>query len=371
MNTLPPPLQQIDRTCVRYRNRKLSYFGGCDYFRLASHPAVLDALQDGARKYGLNVAASRTTTGNHLLYEKLEKQLTKFFGVESAVLVSSGYVTGLVVAQALAGSFSHVLLDERAHVSLIDAAGLFGCPMLTFKHRSVTDCRRALQRCGKGAKPILLTDGLFAHDGAVAPIREYLELLRPDGWLLIDDAHGAGVLGANGRGTPEHFVVGRKRIIQTVTLSKAFGVYGGAVLGSHSLIRKIQTMSRLFVGNTPLPLPLIQAALKSLELFQKDASLRQRLHRNTDHVKNILRAAGWSLPETPGPIVSLTLRKPDEVAQLKKKLLAQRIFPPFICYPGGSTSGYFRFVISSEHSPSQLDRLISVLLPYAKSATVS
>src|SRR6266446_4461308 len=113
--TEPGPLQQLDRTYVCFRNRKLSYFSGCDYFRLASHPKVIAALQTGVRKYGLNVAASRLTTGNHQLFGELEERLADFFKAESASLVSTGYMSNLVAAQALAGNFSHALMDERSH----------------------------------------------------------------------------------------------------------------------------------------------------------------------------------------------------------------------------------------------------------------
>src|SRR6267142_1457254 len=116
------PLQQIDRTFVRLGRRKLSYFSGCDYFRLASHPKVQEALQSGLKQFGLNVAASRLTTGNHVLYGRLEKELATFFKAETALLVSAGYLANLVVAQALSGNFSHVLIDDAAHPSLVDAA---------------------------------------------------------------------------------------------------------------------------------------------------------------------------------------------------------------------------------------------------------
>src|SRR5690349_13661652 len=112
--TEPEPLQQIDRTYVRYQGRKLSYFSGCDYFRLSSHPRVLAAFAEGAKRYGVSVAASRMTTGNHLLYEELEGRLAKFFGTPAAVLIGSGYLTNMAVAQAVAGNFSHALIDERA-----------------------------------------------------------------------------------------------------------------------------------------------------------------------------------------------------------------------------------------------------------------
>jgi len=189
--TEPEPLQQISRTYVRYRGRKLAYFSGCDYFRLASHPKVIAALQTGVKRYGLNVAASRMTTGNHVLYGELEAELAGFFGAQSALLVSSGYMTNLVAAQALAGSYSHALVDEGAHTSLADAARLLDCPVLRFKSRDAEALKQAVRRCGPQARLLVLTDGMFSHDGSAAPLAEYLEILPRDALLLVDDAHGA------------------------------------------------------------------------------------------------------------------------------------------------------------------------------------
>src|ERR1017187_5076278 len=163
--TEPEPLQQLDRTCVLWRNRKLIYFSGCDYFRLASHPAVLKAARAGLSKFGLNVAASRLTTGNHKIYQALEKELAKFFAAGDALLLSSGYMTNLAVAQALAGQFSHALVAARAHPALLDAANWLECPVIKFKHRDADDFSKTIARCGCGARPIVLTDGMFSHDG--------------------------------------------------------------------------------------------------------------------------------------------------------------------------------------------------------------
>jgi len=359
----PEPLQQLDRTYVRSRRRKLSYFSGCDYFRLASHPRVIAALQDGVKKYGLNVAASRLTTGNHALYPELEAHLAEFFGAECALLVSCGYVTNLVAAQALAGHFSHALIDAAAHPSLADAARLLDCPVLQFKTRDAEDLARAVRRCGPGSKLLLLTDGMFSSDGAAAPLAEYLKILPKDALLLVDDAHGAGVLGRHGQGAPEHAGVSRRRIIQTITLSKALGTYGGAILGTRRLRQQMVGRSRMYVGSTPLPLPLANAALAGVRLLKADPSLRPRLMRNAAYVKAALRQAGLPLADTPGPIVPVIPRGPSEAARLRRALLAAGIYPPFIKYPGGPPSGYFRFVISSEHSRGQLDRLIGALTP--------
>ena len=358
---LAEPLKQVDRTFVMCRGRRLIYFGGCDYFRLASHHEVLRAGQQGLENFGLNVSASRRTTGNHPLYEELERDIAKFFGTESAVLVSSGYVTNLVVAQALAGEFTHALIDERSHACLLDAAQLLGCPTHTFAHRDVRAAAAAARRCGPRAKLLLLTDGLYGHDGCVAPLADYLKLLPRNTTLLVDDAHGAGTLGRNGRGTPEHLGVSTERIIQTITLSKAFGTYGGAILGSSSLREKILARSRLFIGNTPLPLPLAAAAQASLRLVKKDPGFRRRLAFNTSYVKAALAEAGLQVSGGPGPMIPLLPESPVEVRRLERALLEADILPPLLRYLSGPAHGYFRFVISSEHNAAQLDALVGVL----------
>jgi len=362
MQALAPPLQLIDRTHVLYKNRKLSYFGGCDYFRLSSHPGVVAALQAGLERYGLTVAASRKTTGNHLLYERLERRLAAFFAVTDAVLVSNGYATNIVVAQALAGNYSHVLIDEKAHASLVDAADFFDCPTIRFAHRDVEAVGRAVQRVGSQSRPVLLTDGMFSHDGELAPIKEYLRLLPRDAAILLDDAHGAGVLGRTGKGTAEQLGVRSSRIIQTISLSKAFGVYGGAVLGPRSLCDRIRGRSRLFGGNTPLLLPLAAAAWRAAGLMRSDKALRRRLDQNIQFVKTGLRRGGVSVADTPSPIISVTPRRARDAERLRKQLLARRIYPSFIRYPGGLATGYFRFAISSEHSLEQLENLARTLI---------
>jgi 7-keto-8-aminopelargonate synthetase-like enzyme len=360
--TEPEPLQQTDRTYVRFRRRKLSYFSGADYFRLASHPRVMAAAQAGVRKYGLNVAASRLTTGNHALYVELEAQLADFFAAESALLVSSGYMTNLVVAQALAGHFSHALIDEGAHPSLADAARFLDCPVLQFKSRDAAALARAVRRCGPGSKLAILTDGMFSQDGAVAPLAEYLEIIPQDALILVDDAHGAGVLGRTGQGTLEHAGVSRRRVIQTITLSKAVGAFGGAILASAWLRQRILDRSPMFIGSTPLPLPLANAALAGVRVLKADKGLRRSLFANAAYVKTALRAGGLLLIETPGPIVSILPRGASAATRLNRALFAAGIYPPFIKYPGGPPSGCFRFVISSEHGRRQLDSLIRVLL---------
>ncbi len=191
--------------------------------------------------------------------------------------------------------------------------------------------------------------------------RTLLELGGNNGLIVMDDAHGAGVLGKTGKGTLEAEGVSRQRVVQCITLSKAFGVYGGAVLGTRDLRKAILNRSRLFIGCTPMPLPLANAARAAVKTLKNDQQLRLRLFQNTSYVKSTLREADFELPQTPGPIVPLHLSGERKNAALKRRLLAAGIYPPFLKYPGGPATAYFRFVISSEHSRAQLDNMVEVL----------
>lgn len=355
------PLQQLGNSLVRWRGRELIYFSGCDYFRLASHPKIHKATTDGLKKYGLNVAASRLTTGHHQLYEDLERELARFFGAEDALLVPTGYLAAMVVAQVLARQFSHAIVDAQAHPALLDAAAQLGCPILRFEHCDVEDFARTIQFCGKGARPLVLTDGMFSANGAVAPLKAYLRWLPSKGRMLVDDAHGVGVLGNTGQGTLEFEAIGRRRTIQCVTLSKAFGVFGGVILGTGELRERIFDKSRAFAGSTPLPLPLASAARESVKILKAQGKgLRKKLNENADYVKGALKQAGVVFDETPGPIVGLAAKSAAHTKKLKNNFLAAGIYPPFTRYPGLG-EGLFRIVISSGHNRAQLDKLIAVL----------
>jgi len=177
----------------------------------------------------------------------------------------------------------------------------------------------------------------------------------------VDDAHGGGVVGPTGKGAVEFEGVSRGRIVQCITLSKAFGAFGGAVLGTRAFRKRILVRSRMFAGSTPIPLPIAAGAFAALKTLRADKTLRARLARNSAFVKTALRKAGISIPETPGPIVAIELRLADANVRLKRSLLAAGIYPPHLHYPGGPPDGYFRFAISSEHTPAQLNTLIRVL----------
>jgi 7-keto-8-aminopelargonate synthetase-like enzyme len=360
----PESLQFVGDNEVCWRNRTYTYFSGCDYFRLARNPKVAQAARAALAEHGLNIAASRRTTGNHPIYVQLETALAAFFGAETALAFPDGYLAPSAVAQALAGEFTHALVDEFAHGALVDAARMLDSSVKKFRHRDAADFARVMVKCGRNARPLVLTDGMFSHDGSVAPLREYLKILPQRGMVLVDDAHGAGVLGATGQGSLEHEGVSRNRVIQCATLSKAFGVYGGVALVSHAFRGKILTGSRIFAGTTPLPPPLAGAALVSLKILRGKSARRKILFQNLAYVRMQLRRANWNLSEAPGPLIRLPLMPPPVTHDLKKRLLAAAIYPPFIKYGNSSAPGFFRFVISSEHTRAQLEKLVAVLAAF-------
>jgi 7-keto-8-aminopelargonate synthetase-like enzyme len=228
-----------------------------------------------------------------------------------------------------------------------------------FAHRDVAAVARVVARLPRRAQVTLVTDGMFAHSGQVAPLREYLRVLPRSARLLVDDAHGAGVVGANGRGSLEHADVGRERVIQCVTLSKAFGAYGGAILGSCALRERL-LHARLFIGSTP-PLPLVAAALVGLKLALESPSRRARLDANSRFIRTELARAEVGLDDCTGPIIALTPRTVSQAARLRRQLLQRGVLPPFIQYSGGPAEGCFRFVISSEHTRRDLASVAAAL----------
>lgn len=353
----------MGRVFVKAGRRRLLYFGGCDYFRLASDPRVAQTLKTGLAQYGLNVAASRVTTGNHPLYAQAERAIARFFGVESALLCSTGYVAGLTAIEGWRDRFTQALVDEQAHPCLAAGAQLANHPITRFRHGDAASLKTALGRLPSGARPLVITDGVFANDGFIPPLDRYLDHLPPQGWLLVDEAHAAGVLGKNGRGASALLGTQDPRVLRTCTFSKAFGVYGGAVLGNSDAIREIASRSHTFAGSTPLPLPLVTALLESLRLVRSDRGLRTRLTANTTWLKRSLADAGLTVSPGPAPIVSLTTTE-HTAAVLKTRLAAAGIYPSFIRYPGGGAGGHFRFAISSEHTVEHLKRLAQVLAAF-------
>jgi len=354
-------VEQVSATEVLWGGKLHTYFGGCDYLRMAWHPRIRRAIAMAYQSGVSNVSASRCTTGNHPLYAKVEEALRSFFEVPDAVLVGNGYAANLAIGQAFRGEFDRILIDERAHPSLRDAAALLGVGAEDFAHRSVVDLEKKLRR--KTGRVLVATDAVFAQDGALAPLREYFSVIPETTMLLVDDAHGAGVLGEGGRGSANACGICGERLIQTITLSKAFGVSGGTVLGSRRLLKRIRDRAGSYVASTPLAPPMAAGALASVTAMGRGATRLKKLRRNMDFLCAQLEVSPLEFP-----VLAAVSRKSKPVVE---GLRRGGIHPPFIRYPGGAAEGFFRFSISSEHTRDQLQRLAHQLRPHLSDGHLS
>ncbi len=367
MSLLPEPLVPDGRTHVLWRGRRWIYFGGCDYFRMASHPATRRAAAEASRTYGLSVGASRVTTGNLPILVELELALARCLGAPRALLTASGALANLALAESLAGRFTHVLIDERAHPPLRDAISRMNARVWSFGHRDVAAVRTRVKRLPPEARCLLATDGMFPLDGALAPLAEYRKCLPRGATLWVDDCHAVGTLGATGAGSAEFWRLPSHHLIRTATLSKALGSFGGVILGTARDVEGVVRRSASFASTTPPPPAAAAAALEALHLLEADLEQRDRLRARVRVVRAAFVAAGLAeagadLSLGQSPIVGLVPRSTAESEQMRRRLVAAGIFPSLIRYPGGPPGGLFRFGISSEHTGGQIRALTGALI---------
>lgn len=345
--------------------RERDYFSGTGYLGLHNHPQVIEAAVRAIQRYGMSTATSRGGYGEHPLYDELERQVCAYFEAESALYFASGYLGGMILVQGLAERFERIFVDEAAHYSLRDAARASTKPLHFFHHRDSGDLAECLRRhLGRGERPLVLTDGLFPISGEVAPLDEYLSLLQPyDGMLGVDDAHGAGVLGQNGRGSAEWLGVSQSASLQVcATLSKALGGYGGVLTGCRERIGEIEQHSKVYVAASPPPLPAAAAAARAVEIARTEPQRRQLLWENVARAREGLRRLGWDLPDSPVPILCLRARPSVDLARLRAGLFEHDICVAHVTsYSSTPPGGALRIAIFATHTPEQIERLVDTL----------
>ncbi|MGB7296225.1 MAG: pyridoxal phosphate-dependent aminotransferase family protein [Candidatus Aminicenantales bacterium] len=343
--------------------RRYVYFGGTGYFGLHGHPAVIRAGARAFAGYGTHSASSRTGFGDNPVLLEVESRLKEFFQEKDAVYFSSGYLGSLILGQALAGLTDVVFVDELAHFSINDAASTLGRPVSRFRHRDPDDLKKILKKKMRPRRrPLLMTDGIFPTFGRIAPLPEYAEVLAPyEGIIGLDDAHGVGVLGPNGRGTREHFGMKAPDIHLAGTLSKAFGGYGGFVTGKPDLISRIRTGSGAYSGSTPTPTPIAAAAAKGIEILRAHPEMRDSLRRNTAAVKTGMRALGIEVEDSPVPIVAWSMKTEREMRGIQKALMRRGVAIAYLKYVGAPAAGALRVSVFSTHTLAQIRRLLDGL----------
>lgn len=349
---MTPVLQQVDRVFVLADGTKQLFFGGFDYHRLGTHPALVEAAANAAREHGLTTGGSRVTTGTHPLHEELERELAAFVLAEAALVVPTGYLANLIAVRALADHADRIALPQRAHPSLRDAAQMAGL--------SVCDLNVT------GSCHLIATDGVFGARGDIPPLRDYVKEIRSDGWLLTDDCHAVGTVGAEGRGSWEACGLTRKQLVQTGTLGKALGGFGGFIAADRAIIETCRGVAA-FVGSSALPPPNCAAGLAALRLLREHIDWIDGLQKRSVEAKVALRSAGYELPLSPAPILSIVPADAGHRERLCLALVGAGIYPSYATYPGAPAGGHFRFALSSVHTDEQVALLLATLVRAARS----
>jgi 7-keto-8-aminopelargonate synthetase-like enzyme len=346
-------------TTVEIDGRELLYFGGCGYLGLAHHPEVVRALQDGLAKYGVSSGASRETTGNTIEHYALESELAQWLGCEAVVLTPDGYTANFAAtlgAMSHSGLTTHV--DENAHPSLLDAGRARGSHFVF----PLGDLAAASNKIPLFFDALILSDSVFPSLGVVARMRELATAVqRGGGVLVLDDAHGTGVIGATGRGALEQSGLRANEIVLTSTLSKAIGCYGGFVAATSKQIEQIREHASAYHATTPIPPAVAAAARVALRLAFGTDELLRRLRANIQQFRS--RVDGlFTLPKHEElPVFAFALESPAKMQSVHDALLAEGILAPYVRYHGGPASGYFRIVVTAAHDSEQIDRLSSAL----------
>ncbi len=343
--------------------RALIDFSSNDYLGLAHHPAVAAAMSACALRTGAGSGASHLVTGHGIEHARLEEELAAFVGRERALLFSTGYMANLGVLAALAGRGELVLLDRLSHASIIDGALLSGARFKRYPHSDAAAAERMLNESPEEAT-VVATDGVFSMDGDIAPLPELAKsAAERKAWLVVDDAHGIGVLGNTGRGTLEHCGMTTDEVPVLIgTLGKAFGSFGAFVAGSRDLTEFLVQKARPYIYTTALPQPVAAATRKALEVAQNEPWRRERVLALTTRFRKAARDAGVALLDSNTPIQPVMIGSSEAALQAQQALLEAgfrvvSIRAPTV--PRGSER--LRVTLSAAHSEEQVDALVAKL----------
>jgi 7-keto-8-aminopelargonate synthetase-like enzyme len=364
-----PALSATGATSVQVDGVDLLSFHGCGYLGLAHDPRVRAAAAEAIERYGLSGLASRNTSGNLELHERLEVRLAEFLGTEAALAVADGYLADIAAAQALArdprgsgqGPEPIALHDDDVHPSILDALASAGFRAFGYGAGDMSHALALLDLHKDGA-PLVATDGAFAMHGRLAPAAELLRHLPPGAHFLIDDSHGVGVLGRSGRGVIELFGLEDPRIILTGSLAKALGSGGGFVAGSADMVEAVRRRTSSFAGTTALSPPLAAAALTSLDLIDAEPERLERLRANVGQLHRAARRVGVRSTGTFLPVLRIVTESEDAARRLSSALHVEGIFAPAIRYHGATEQGMVRCAVTSEHTAAELRRLEDALV---------
>ena len=348
--------------------RPVLAFCSNDYLGLAANSQIAEALAAAALRYGVGSGASHLISGHHQLHETLEGELARFTGLERTLSFSTGYMANLALVTSLVSRGDAVFSDTLNHASLIDACRLSRAEIHRYPHCDLEALAAQLAQ-SKAARKLIVTDAVYSMDGDIAPLPQLLELSEHhDALLVVDDAHGFGVLGTSGRGSLSHFGLvspvsnAPSRIAYMATLGKAAGVSGAFIGGSAGLIEWLVQKGRSYIFTTAAPPAIAAAQSKALELIEHDQQRRDHLMDLIARFRSRLQLQRWSLIESQTPIQPLVIGENDETVQVADRLMDEGLWVPAIRPPTVPVgTARLRITFSAAHSHAHVDRLVDAL----------
>ena len=362
-------IEEIRGPIVRVGDRFLVNFASNDYLGLSQHPAVQAAAKAAIDRFGAGAGASRLVTGTERPHTKLEEEVARFKGAESALLFGTGYAAAIGTITSLVGPGDVVILDKLAHACLIDGAKLSGASMRVFPHNNATKLKHHLawaQQTYPEGKRLIVTESIFSMDGDFGDLAAIVGLKTEfEALLLVDEAHATGVIGPRGAGWVAALGLTRQIDIQMGTLSKAFGASGGFICGSKMLIQLLVNKARSFIYSTALPPSCAAAASAALEIVQTEEGerLRSRLGGNVRLLTECLTPVRPKTPDPISPIFPLVIGDEQRTLDLAETLYANGFLAPAIRYPTVARGlARLRIALSSLHSPEQVQSLSKTII---------
>jgi len=336
-----------------------------NYLGLANHPKLKEAASKAALEWGAGAGAVRTIIGTMTLHEQLEERLAKFKHVEASIVFQSGFTANAGTIPTITTKDDAIISDELNHASIIDGVRLAGLPSdqrAVFKHKDMDSLEACLKRMQGFKKRLIITDGVFSMDGDVAPLKDICDLAaRYDSAVMVDDAHGSGVLGG-GRGTAYHFGVHQQIDIQLGTLSKAVGVMGGYIAGSARLRAWLTQRARPFLFSTAHPPAVVAAILAAIELMDTDPSFTNRLWENTRYWQTGVKKLGFDIGETETPITPVITGDEGKAQQLQRELFDEGVLALAVVFPTvGRGKARIRTMPNASHTTEELDDALAAL----------
>jgi glycine C-acetyltransferase len=331
-----------------------------NYLGFANHPSLKEAAKKAIDEFGVGPAAVRTIAGTTSLHTGLEQKLAQFKGVEAAISFQSGFNSNVATIPALVGKDDVIFSDELNHASIIDGCRLSGAPIIRYEHCNPASLEKKLAEHyppGNGHRALIITDGVFSMDGDIAPLARLVELAeRFNAMIMVDDAHGEGVLGSNGRGAVDHFHMHGRVDVEIGTLSKAFGVVGGFVAGKKLIVEHLRQKGRPFLFSSALTPADVAACSAAVDILQGSDELVRRLWSNTRYFKAKMRDAGFNTGSSETPITPVMLGEAKTAQQFSRRLFEEGVFAMAIGFPTVPLGkARIRVMISATHEEKDLD----------------